>query len=81
MRKIGYIIIIMESNLKILDKLFDSTGTKDGTYKGFILFCIDESGNPKVETKAENNATFMLLKTWVKEHEKFIKNSEGEGAE
>ncbi len=61
--------------LKILDKLFDVTGTADGVYKGFVLFYVGEDGNPQIETRSDHNATALLLRAWVEDHAKLLKGS------
>lgn len=45
----------------ILTKLFDCTGSTSGANKGFILFYINEFGNPTVTTKSDNMCVDMAL--------------------
>lgn len=53
----------IESSLpkQLITKLYDRTGTKDGGNKGFILFYINEEGEPFCFVKTENTATRMSL--------------------
>jgi hypothetical protein len=45
----------------ILAKLYDATGTKEGSMKGFALFFIDEDGEPYYMSQYENSATSLAL--------------------
>ena len=48
-----------------LVKLFDATGTAYGGNKGYILFYINEQGNPFAVMKFENQAVKMSLEKAV----------------
>jgi hypothetical protein len=45
----------------ILTKLFDCTGSPTGGNKGFVLFYINDLGQPSVSTKTENACVDMAL--------------------
>ena len=45
----------------LLTKLYDSTGTTDGSCKGYFLFYINDKGDPFAITKFENMAVKFAL--------------------
>lgn len=57
----------------LLIKLYDQTGTTNCSHKGFIMFYVNEAGEPAMIGKFENAATQMALQTAV---ETFLENHE-----
>ena len=45
----------------LLAKLYDQTGLKDGSCKGYFLFYINEEGDPFCISKVEHQAARMAL--------------------
>lgn len=60
----------------LLTKLYDQTGTRNCSHKGFLMFYINEDGDPSCIGKFENAATQLSIQGSL---EKFIdKNIESE---
>lgn len=54
----------------LLAKLFDATGTKEGSQRGYFLFFINDQGEPFVTSRYENTAVqFALEKAMDIHHE------------
>jgi len=49
----------------ILTKLYDCTGSPSGGNKGFLLFYINDLGQPSISTKTENGCVDMALSKLV----------------
>lgn len=53
----------------LLIKLFDATGTKDGSQKGYMLFFINENGEPFLTSRFENTAVQFALERAMEIHQ------------
>lgn len=51
----------------LLTKLYDATGTKLCSHKGYIMFYVNEDGKPACLGKFDNDATEMALYSSAKE--------------
>lgn len=49
----------------LLAKLYDQTGARDGSCKGFYLFYIDHDGEPCVTGRFDNSAIKLAITTSV----------------
>jgi hypothetical protein len=45
----------------LLAKLFDATGTLDGAQRGYLIFYINEQGEPYLTSRYENTAVQFAL--------------------
>ncbi|MDB4314584.1 hypothetical protein N9955_00995 [bacterium] len=46
----------------ILNKIFDSTGSKHGGNKGYFLFFVNEDGIPTMTSRVENPTVSLALR-------------------
>jgi hypothetical protein len=62
----------------LLTKLYDETGLKDGSCKGYFLFYINEQGEPFCVVKTEHQAAKMALMSAVEEmvHQDFFEDAD-----
>lgn len=50
----------------ILSKLFDVTGSPDGANKGYLLFFINENGEPTLTSRTSNQCANIALHSTLK---------------
>lgn len=53
----------------LLAKLFDATGTKDGSQRGYFLFFINDEGEPYCTSRYENTGVQFALEKAMEIHQ------------